>query len=175
MSCSHSMISGSSLPKSAVPVPNIMPKPTSQKHGVPIQKSIRFFIRMLPVFFALVKPASHKRKACLHEKYQCRAEQHPNRVYRTEFHFYHSYFFVYIINAYALFVSGRILSARGLVAGTPHRSFPTVTGHNIVRITKKTCKIRLDFARLCAHKLFFYITVIINIFAREACGTKIKL
>ena len=60
------MISGSSVPKSAVPLPNITPKPTSQNAGVPIQKSIRFFIRMLPVFFALVKPASQSEKpACI--------------------------------------------------------------------------------------------------------------
>ena len=45
---------------------NMMPKPTSQKHGVPMQKSIMFFIRMLPVFFARVRPASHKAKpACI--------------------------------------------------------------------------------------------------------------
>ena len=50
----------------ALPAPNIRPKPTSQKQGVPMQKSIRFFIRMLPVFFALVKPASHMAKpACI--------------------------------------------------------------------------------------------------------------
>ena len=60
------MIIGSIQPKSAVPVPNITPKPTSQKQGVPMQKSIRFFIRMLPVFFARVKPASHMEKpACM--------------------------------------------------------------------------------------------------------------
>ena len=39
--------------------PNMMPKPTSQKTGVPMQKSMRFFIRMLPVFLARVNPASH--------------------------------------------------------------------------------------------------------------------
>ena len=39
--------------------PNISPKPTSQKTGVPMQKSMRFFIRMLPVFLARVNPASH--------------------------------------------------------------------------------------------------------------------
>ena len=34
--------------------------------GVPMQKSIRFFIRMLPVFLARVKPASHMAKpACM--------------------------------------------------------------------------------------------------------------
>ena len=60
------MMSGSIFPKSAVPVPNITPKPNSQKQGVPMQKSIRFFIRMLPVFFARVKPASHMEKpACM--------------------------------------------------------------------------------------------------------------
>ena len=36
----------------------MIPKPTSQKTGVPIQKSIRFFIMMLPAFFALVNPVS---------------------------------------------------------------------------------------------------------------------
>ena len=42
------------------------PKPTSQKAGVPMQKSMRFFMRMLPVFFARVKPASHMEKpACM--------------------------------------------------------------------------------------------------------------
>ena len=39
--------------------PNIIPNPTSQKAGVPIQKSIRFFTRILPVFLLRVKPASH--------------------------------------------------------------------------------------------------------------------
>lgn len=43
-----------------------MPNPTSQKHGVPIQKSIIFFIRILPVFFARVSPASQRAKpACI--------------------------------------------------------------------------------------------------------------
>ena len=38
----------------------------NQKHGVPMQKSIMFFIRMLPVFFALVRPASQSAKpACM--------------------------------------------------------------------------------------------------------------
>ena len=53
------MMNGSILPNAAVPAPNMMPKPNSQYRGVPIQKSIRFFIRMLPVFLARVKPASH--------------------------------------------------------------------------------------------------------------------
>ena len=50
---------GSIQPMSAFPLPNIMPKPTSQNSGVPMQKSIRFFIRMFPAFFARVNPASH--------------------------------------------------------------------------------------------------------------------
>ena len=42
------------------------PKPMSQKQGVPMQKSIRFFIRILPVFLARVNPASHMEKpACI--------------------------------------------------------------------------------------------------------------
>ena len=60
------MIKGSIQPKSAVPAPNMMPKPKSQYSGVPIQKSMRFFMRMLPVFLARVKPASHMAKpACM--------------------------------------------------------------------------------------------------------------
>ena len=60
------MTNGSIQPKAAVPAPNMMPKPASQYSGVPMQKSIRFFIRMLPVFLALVKPASHMAKpACM--------------------------------------------------------------------------------------------------------------
>lgn len=48
------------------PFPNIKPNPTSQKAGVPIQKSIRFFIKIFPVFFALVNPASHmENPACI--------------------------------------------------------------------------------------------------------------
>ena len=43
-----------------------MPNPTSQKQGVPMQKSIIFFIRMFPVFFALVSPASQSENpACM--------------------------------------------------------------------------------------------------------------
>ena len=41
---------------------NISPKPRIQYVGVPMQKSIRFFMRMLPVFLARVKPASHMAK-----------------------------------------------------------------------------------------------------------------
>ena len=42
------------------------PNPKSQKQGVPMQKSIRFFIKILPVFFARVNPASHMEKpACI--------------------------------------------------------------------------------------------------------------
>ena len=60
------MMSGSIQPKIALDEPNIRPKPTSQKQGVPMQKSIRFFIRILPVFLARVKPASHIEKpACI--------------------------------------------------------------------------------------------------------------
>ena len=41
-------------------------KPIKTNITVPIQKSIRFFIKMFPVFFALVKPASHIAKpACI--------------------------------------------------------------------------------------------------------------
>ena len=59
-------MSGSIQPKIALDEPNIRPKPTSQKQGVPMQKSIRFFIRILPVFLARVKPASHIEKpACI--------------------------------------------------------------------------------------------------------------
>jgi hypothetical protein len=44
----------------------MMPKPTSQKMGVPIQKSMRFFMMMLPAFLARVKPASTMAKpACM--------------------------------------------------------------------------------------------------------------
>ena len=46
--------------------PNISPKPMIQKQGVPMQKSIMFFIRMLPVFLARVRPASQRAKpACM--------------------------------------------------------------------------------------------------------------
>ena len=46
--------------------PNKSEKPISMNTTVPIQKSMRFFIRMLPVFFALVKPASTIAKpACI--------------------------------------------------------------------------------------------------------------
>ena len=44
----------------------MMPKPRIQKIGVPSEKSIRFFIMMLPAFFALVKPVSTIAKpACM--------------------------------------------------------------------------------------------------------------
>ena len=39
-------------------LPNIIPNPIIQYTGVPIQKSIRFFIMMLPAFLALVRPDS---------------------------------------------------------------------------------------------------------------------
>ncbi len=49
------------------PVPaNIRPNPITQKIGVPIAKSIKFFIIILPAFFALVKPVSTIAKpACM--------------------------------------------------------------------------------------------------------------
>ena len=48
------------------PSPNIKPKPKSQNSGVPIQKSIMFFMIMLPAFFARVKPVSTIAKpACI--------------------------------------------------------------------------------------------------------------
>ena len=48
------------------PAPNINPKPSIQKIGVPKQKSIRFFIIIFPAFFALVKPVSTIAKpACI--------------------------------------------------------------------------------------------------------------
>ena len=44
----------------------MMPKPVSQNKGVPMAKSIRFFMIMLPAFFALVKPVSTMAKpACM--------------------------------------------------------------------------------------------------------------
>lgn len=53
-------------PKMALLPPNIMPKPMIQYKTVPKQKSIKFFIMMLPAFFALVNPASTKVKpACM--------------------------------------------------------------------------------------------------------------
>ena len=46
--------------------PNRRLKPMRINTTVPMQKSIRFFIRMFPVFLALVKPASHIAKpACI--------------------------------------------------------------------------------------------------------------
>ena len=44
----------------------MMPKPRTQKIGVPSEKSIRFFMMMLPAFFARVKPVSTIAKpACM--------------------------------------------------------------------------------------------------------------
>jgi len=43
-----------------LPTPNMMPKPTSQKSNEPTMKSTKFFIKILAVFFVLVKPASTK-------------------------------------------------------------------------------------------------------------------
>ena len=43
-----------------------MPNPTNQYSGVPIEKSIRFFMIMLPLFLERVKPASTAAKpACI--------------------------------------------------------------------------------------------------------------
>ena len=44
----------------------MMPKPRIQKTGVPMQKSMRFFMTMLPAFLARVKPVSTMAKpACM--------------------------------------------------------------------------------------------------------------
>ena len=50
-----------------LPAPaNMMPKPTSQKMGAPMQKSIRFFMMIFPAFLARVKPVSTMAKpACM--------------------------------------------------------------------------------------------------------------
>ena len=54
--------------KSGVPMmplmsgPNIRPKPTIQKAGVPRAKSMTFFMTMLPAFLARVRPVSHMAK-----------------------------------------------------------------------------------------------------------------
>ena len=46
--------------------PSRSPNPMRIKATVPMQKSIRFFIRILPAFFALVKPVSTIAKpACI--------------------------------------------------------------------------------------------------------------
>ena len=59
-------MNGSNPPMKAPVPPNMMPKPKIQNTGVPMQKSMRFFIKMLPVFFARVRPASHNAKpACM--------------------------------------------------------------------------------------------------------------
>ena len=54
----HAVRKKSIAPNRPFVVPNMMPKPTSQKIGVPRLKSIRFFMMMLPAFFARVKPVS---------------------------------------------------------------------------------------------------------------------
>jgi hypothetical protein len=57
--------SGSPITPPSPPL-NIRLNPIIQKHGVPIQKSIMFFIRIFPVFLALVSPASQSAKpACM--------------------------------------------------------------------------------------------------------------
>ena len=54
--------------KSGVPmkppmsVPNMSPKPTIQKAGVPNAKSMTFFMTILPAFLARVRPVSHMAK-----------------------------------------------------------------------------------------------------------------
>jgi len=46
------------VPNRPLVAPNISPKPTRKNAIEPMEKSIRFFIRMLTAFFALVKPHS---------------------------------------------------------------------------------------------------------------------
>ena len=70
------LIKGKAADERAEPS-NMMPKPTSQKHGVPMQKSIMFFIRMLPVFFA-GQASFAQSKACLHSIHQNAGHQHPD-------------------------------------------------------------------------------------------------
>ena len=69
-----------SMPPISAPVPpNIRPKPKIQKIGVPSEKSIRFFIMMLPAFFARVKPVSTMAKpACIKK-----TSAAPNRIQPT--------------------------------------------------------------------------------------------
>ena len=49
---------GTPISPKNVSSPSIRPKPRSTNAIVPRQKSIKFFIIMLPAFFALVKPVS---------------------------------------------------------------------------------------------------------------------
>ena len=49
---------GSAMSPAKGSAPNIMRKPKSQKSSEPKQKSSRFFMRMLAVFFERVNPAS---------------------------------------------------------------------------------------------------------------------
>ncbi len=59
----------------------MMPNPTSQKTGVPIQKSIRFFHNDIAcVFFALVNPVFDHCESSLHEEDQCCADEDPSCV-----------------------------------------------------------------------------------------------
>ena len=68
-----------SSPPISLPVPpNIRPKPISQKIGVPRQKSIRFFMMILPAFFARVKPVSTIAKpACMKNTSAAPSRIHP--------------------------------------------------------------------------------------------------
>ena len=50
------------VPENQLPAPNISPNPINQKKKLPNAKSIRFFIRILQAFFALLKPASSSAK-----------------------------------------------------------------------------------------------------------------
>ena len=56
----------------------MMPKPRIQKIGVPSEKSIRFFMMMLPAFFARVKPVSTIAKpACMKNTSAAATSVHP--------------------------------------------------------------------------------------------------
>ena len=46
------------VPNTPLLLPNIRPKPTRKSASEPIEKSNRFFMRMLMAFFALVNPVS---------------------------------------------------------------------------------------------------------------------
>ena len=57
--------------------PSISEAPQINHMTVPMQKSIRFFIIMLPAFFALVKPASHMANpACIQNTSAAPARNH---------------------------------------------------------------------------------------------------
>ena len=69
-------------PKNALAAPNMMPKPRSQKIGVPMQKSIRFFMMMLPAFFARVKPVSTMAKPACMKNTSAARNKRPAYVHR---------------------------------------------------------------------------------------------